>query len=91
MVNCGICDRRVLRHSRTYICCICFVRYHIKCLPLSFNLDNSGINGSNWICVPCNSTIFPFNHIDDNASYLKDIDMFFNHQHFNFKLNFQSI
>ena len=72
---CGICNRRVLRHARQMVCCVCNVNVHLKCLPNVSHTDSiyADRNNHKWFCLSCNESIFPLNHITDEWEYLSTI------------------
>ena len=72
---CLICNKPVLSHSYYLICSTCESCTHLKCLP---NVDKTGALYTNrltnqWICIKCSSSIFPFNHIQDDIEFLSII------------------
>ena len=69
-----MCNQRILRHSKTLSCSICSGEYHIACIPIDKN-DYAHLQQfhNEWYCVPCNSSIFPCNYIDEEASFLNDL------------------
>ena len=72
MTGCPTCDRRVHNHSYCLKCCNCLQLYHLKCVTL--NKDEQNIlltNKEIWICLKCNTDIFPFNNIEEDVEFLQ--------------------
>ena len=72
---CLICNKPVLSHSYYLICSSYESCTHLKCLP---NVDKTDALYTNrltnqWICIKCSSSIFPFNHIEDDIEFLSII------------------
>ena len=70
MTTCKLCSKRILTGSRFLNCCICKCTIHIACLPFFFASDYEHTVGNDWICILCNISIFPFNHISDDDEFL---------------------
>ena len=75
MAVCDICNVRLQSHSKTLSCSICTGRYHINCLPFISREDSiyTERNFRTWICISCTGDIFPFNHCDDDDSFIEYI------------------
>ena len=68
---CPTCGKRVLPHASKIVCHVCTETYHMKCISLSTaDHDCMRRNLHNWICLQCISSIFPFNHIEDNNEFI---------------------
>ena len=81
VINCSVCNRRVLRHSRILTCSICSCLFHSKCL---YAVDGD-ISGLNWFCIRCTADIFPFNHYAEDDLFLSCLsEMWFKHGNFPF-------
>ena len=46
--------------------------YHVRCIDNAAQ-DNSMFNKNNWLCKFCTSSIFPFNHVDENDEFIAAI------------------
>lgn len=68
---CRICNKRLLRHAKQLCCGSCGESCHLKCLPNVKPTDSIYINrdSDNWLCMPCNQSIFPFNHIGSDYEF----------------------
>ena len=75
MASCYVCDSRVLRHSKVLTCCACKHVIHLKCLPACFqnSIPISELPITDWLCIDCTASLFPFNHILDNGEFMKTI------------------
>ena len=73
--SCNICNKRVLSHAYKLQCTYCKNLVHIKCLPSVSKNDSIYTNRDcdYWYCKNCVQTIFPFNHLDDDASFIDAI------------------
>ena len=79
-MSCNVCMRPWTKGVKWIVCCFCLQRVHISCTGLSTSDYIAYSNTKDCICRYCNSSIFPFNHIDDcslyevcvNSSYLPD-------------------
>ena len=69
-----MCNQRILRHSKTLICSICSEEYHIACIPIDRDdfTYMQELQGE-WYCSPCNSSIFPCNHLDDDQCFINTL------------------
>ena len=77
MDNCPICNRHILRHAKMTYCWICQSKFHIKCITLNHETQISIMtNNSEWYCQNCICEIFPFNHIENDKSFLAEINNF---------------
>lgn len=69
---CAVCHYSVHNNHRAIFCDSCHLWTHLKCTPFSVNDYNALSNSSeDWFCPSCLSSIFPFNHFED------DIDFYF--------------
>ena len=62
---------------KSIVCCFCLQRVHITCTGLSTSDYIAYSNTKDWICRYCNSSIFPFNHIDDCSLYEICVNSFY--------------
>ena len=72
MTCCPTCKRWVQYHSYNLKCCNCLQKYRIKCITLNADeqkclLENREI----WICLKCNTDIFPFNCIEEDIDFIE--------------------
>ena len=70
--KCLICNRRLLSHSRTMQCAVCYNTCYVKCISLD-NDERSNIlrDTNSWYYSLCLASIFPFNHIEDDSDFSK--------------------
>ena len=74
MDNCGICTRKLLIHAKKIVCCICKVKYHMKCITLSSEYTDAILHDANvWYCVQYLSSIFPFNALENDVDFISAI------------------
>ena len=74
MDNCGICTRKLLVHAKKIVCCICKVKYHMKCITLSSEYTDAILHDANvWYCAQCLSSIFPFNALENDVDLISAI------------------
>ena len=68
---CKICEKNVSAKVKAVQCDLCERWVHIKCNNLNY-LDYRYLQNSNesWYCIDCCSTIFPFNSISSNRTFL---------------------
>ena len=68
---CKICAKNISENVKAVQCDLCKLWVHIKCNNLNY-LDYRYLQNSNesWYCIECCSTIFPFNSLSSNKSYL---------------------
>ena len=69
--NCPICLKHVRTNSKRVLCSSCKKHVHLKCTkitPVEFNRDYVNVS-YDFFCSCCLQTIFPFNHIDNEAEY----------------------
>ena len=71
-MSCNVCMRLWTKRVKLTVCCFylptCFY-LHISCTGLNTSDYIAYSNTKDWICRYCNSSIFPFNHIDDCSLY----------------------
>ena len=71
MDKCPVCSKHVLQHAKQISCCICFTKFHMKCLSLKpEDHDYLQVNAATWYCVKCTSELFPFNHFVDDDTFV---------------------
>ena len=77
MYNCPICHRSFLSHAKTTCCRICKSIFHINCITLDQD-DQISILDHNpsWYCTNCTSEMFTFNHIENDQTFLAEINNF---------------
>ena len=69
-IRCNRCLKPVKRNQKGISCHICNFRVHTKCAELSVADFNNVNNSTDWFCVSCLETIFPFNHIIDDVEFM---------------------
>ena len=74
MIYCQVCSRSVQRHSKQVKCSSCCLILHLKCITLSTDEQNCILNdASSWMCPSCTQTIFPFNWIEEDEIFSKEV------------------
>ena len=77
MDKCPICLKKLQNHSWKIPCKSCGLTYHLKCIALSTeHAEYIKVNIDTWFCENCNSSLFPFNHVEneiDFRSYVADM------------------
>ena len=68
-MSCNVCLRPRTKGVKSIVCCFCLQRVHISCTGLNTSDYIAYSNAKDWVCRYCNSSIFPFNHIDDCSLY----------------------
>ena len=59
--KCTLCLKQTYSNCRAIKCVICLAWFHLKCSKLSrFDFNYISTHQSYWICIQCNSSIFPF-------------------------------
>ena len=72
--KCNICSGRILSHSRTMKCELCYNHCHLKCISLNSDERSNIMRDTNcWYCHLCLSSVFHFNHIGDDSEFYKAI------------------
>ena len=72
--KCNICSGRILSHSKTMKCVLCYNHCHLKCISLNNDERSNILRDTNcWYCHLCLSSVFPFNHIGDDSEFYKAI------------------
>ena len=70
-LKCRRCRRNILRHSLRAVCSICGESLHIACVPMSRDEYTVHVNTvADWICTLCCDDLFPFNHVEDDLSFI---------------------
>ena len=70
-----ICNRHLLRHSKIACCCVCKSKFHVKFITLDHDIQISILRNSlTWYCHNCIIEIFPFNHIENDQTFLAEIN-----------------
>ena len=69
---CFLCYKGFRSETHQLECCACMRMYHVRCIDNAAQ-DNSMFNKNNWLCKFCTSSIFPFNHIDENDEFIAAI------------------
>ena len=77
MAECPVWKKSFQSHSKVIDCCICESKFHIKCISLNIE-DQAEMsnNPSCWYCRSCLCEIFPYNHIEDDKSFVAAINNF---------------
>jgi hypothetical protein len=74
--SCAICNMKFSLESRKFFCSICHQWNHIKCNSANFLPAN---DKQEYWCTKCLTSIFPFNHFDDDIQFLNCVfDMKYN-------------
>ena len=72
---CIVCNKCVRENQQRIFCDVCTNWIHFACTALSIDeyerLSNSD---DEWYCQSCLSSLFPFNHIDDDVEYINCIN-----------------
>ena len=68
MIACQSCERRIHSHSRTLTCSLCNGMFHLNCVPYTSLNDSNEFNLD--MCHHCITSIFPFNHIEENDLFI---------------------
>ena len=75
MYNCPICYRKALPNARQAKCSVGSKSYHLKCISLSADVQNYiQTNASIWYCSKCMVEILPFNHIEDDDTFISEVN-----------------
>ena len=75
MAPCNIFNKRVLAHALTLQCNNCKDLVHLKCLPQVSREDSIYTDRAtnNWFCMMCVQCIFPYNHFDDENTFMQEL------------------
>ena len=75
---CPQCNRDIRVHETSIKCTWCKIQYHTKCILPCIQL---GQNTNEWTCKHCNTTIFPFNNLENEDNYLSTVtnELIYNH------------
>ena len=68
--TCNKCSKRVQSFSPFMKCSNCSATYHITCVHL---VKDDPVNGDIWYCPPCIQCILPFNHVDDDDTFIEAV------------------
>ena len=63
--------QQLQNHSRRFTCKSCDHMYHVKCITPS--TEHAGYikeNIGTWFCEQCNTSLFPFNHIENELDFI---------------------
>ena len=83
---CQICTKRVYCCSTVLQCTACKGFFHINCIT-GLNKQNSLDYCEHWYCIKCMSSIFPYNHIDNDSEFIDVISESW--MHINISFSFQ--
>ena len=73
-LKCRRCSCNILRHSLKTDCSLCGGSLHIACVPMSRDEYTVHVyTVDNWICTLCCGDLFPFNHFEDELSFIDAI------------------
>ena len=73
--DCNICKRKFQNHSKIVQCISCQLSYHLKCITLECEHQAYILlHICEWICENCNSSIFPFNYLETDSSFLQALN-----------------
>ena len=69
---CFMCTKRIASTARTKVCTLCKQICHALCVPGITKYDSCylKVNNYDWYCVTCTSSMFPFNHYDDDYKFI---------------------
>ena len=70
---CPICERKVLSHSKKLYCTCCCKHVHRNCCGLLGQDFETALQDISWFCRMCTETFLPFNHIENESTFLKAI------------------
>ena len=70
MDNCPLCSKKISNHAIKISCTICQTAHHMKCISIDPNIISKLKNDDNWYCFNCLTSIFPYNHIDNDEEFL---------------------
>ena len=73
----NVCMRPWTKGVKSMVCSFCLQRVHILCTGLNTSDYIAYSNTRDWICRYCNSSIFPFNHIDDCSLFEVCVNSFY--------------
>ena len=74
LICCQGCSRSVQRHAKQVKCSSCCLILHLTCVSLSVDEQNFIMNDvSSWMCPSCIQTIFPFNWIEEDEIFSKEV------------------
>ena len=80
MDNCPVCLKKLQNHSRRFTCNSCHLMYHVKCITLSSeHAEYIKENIGTWFCEQCNTSLFPFNHIENELDFICCVEDWPNH------------
>ena len=84
-IVCRGCLKSV-RNNQDGIYCNIFCRWlHLRCIDLSSSLFSDLSNSSeDWYCLWCVSSVFPFNHYEDQSEFNYELHSFMDDAHMNF-------
>ena len=72
--KCNICSRRILSHSKTMECVLCYNHCHLKCISLNNDERSNILRDTNcWYYHLCLSSVLPFNHTGDDSEFIRAI------------------
>ena len=79
--SCNICNKRVLSHAYRLQCTNCKKNVHLKCLPSVSKNDSIYLNREceHWYCKKCVQSILPFNHFDDDVTFIEALSESWNY------------
>ena len=67
---CSVCHFNVHNNHKAIFCDICHLWTHLKCTSFSLNDYTNLANSTEpWFCSSCLSTIFPFNHFENDTDF----------------------
>lgn len=76
MAKCNSCHKSTNSKLRKIHCKYCQAYYHIKCTCLRDLSEAEGEHEkTSWLCLNCLTSIFPYNHLDDDTFDLSIFEM----------------
>ena len=75
---CGLCDKSLKSNHYVICCCLCGYRFHSRCLSFAVERQYSLDYINNYFCEMCNTSLFPFNHIECDNDFINVLLHFFN-------------
>ena len=66
---CFKCNKLINANHHATQCNHCLAWFHMNCSGLNFKSAKTAVK-IDWFCAPCLSSIFPFNHFDNDEEFL---------------------
>ena len=86
--KCSVCTHDVPSNACLLQCDCCLHYIHSNCTNLlKVDIDEILSSSRSWSCINCNVHLFPFNHIHDDADFLRSYCMDLNEQTYGKRLS----